>query len=336
MRTYILSLAVALATASYASAQPSFSGAFRGKLPNGSELLLSSVNGTTGVIYVLSYSSKTLDIATFSTASDGSFTVVTPRGVQASGRFTPSTTTGVYGGQTFSAARVPFYGNTQAIAGGFSGYANDQVARTVSSLNIIASNQGEVFLLNLRGSSFDAGVGVLDSSGNFSVPTVSGDRYSGRLAVVNGAVTGNITIAGYGTLPIGLVQTRTGVLQNVSTRGFVGTGDSVMIAGFIVADFSKAVIVRAMGPTLRRFGVTGVLADPSIEVFDSAGRSLGSNDDWSLAAAASRIPAASGLTDIDSKDAGMVLTLDPGAYTVVVRGVGGITGNAIVEVFEIR
>lgn len=320
-----------------AHAQPSFSGAYRGRLSNGAEIVLVSAGGAAGALYVVNYATRSLELATLNVASDGAYNSITPSGIQARGRFTTTGATLTYGNLAAAApTRVPLYGPTQQVAGGYFGFLNDQVTKTVESLTVIATNQGEVFLMAIRGSSYDAGLGVIDAAGNFSVPTVAGGRYSGRLNAVNGAVTGNMSIAGYGLVPFSLVQGRTAVLQNVSTRGFVGSGDSIMIVGFVVADSAKAVIVRALGPTLTQFGVSGVLADPQIEIFDAAGRVIGANDNWGAAEAATRIPAASGLTNIDARDAGLVLNLDPGSYTVVVRGAGGGTGNAIVEVYEVR
>jgi len=168
------------------------------------------------------------------------------------------------------------------------------------------------------------------------VPTVAGDRHSSRLTIVNGSVSGTMAIAGYGNLPFVVVQARTAVLQNVSIRGYVGSGNSVMIVGFVAADFSKAVIVRALGPTLSAFGVTSVLAEPEIEVFAGSGRSVARNDTWTTEPTLTPIPAASGLIGLNPLEPGLMLTLDPGAYTVVLRGRAGATGNALAEVYEVR
>lgn len=125
-------------------------------------------------------------------------------------------------------------------------------------------------------------------------------------------------------------------LINVSTRGRVGTGDQQMIVGFIVAGSApKKVLVRAIGPTLAQFNVTGLLANPRIDVHDAHGI-VATNDDWNNApdvvAAMTKLnvfPLAP-----NSKDAALVLTLAPGPYTVVVSGADGGSGNALVEVYE--
>lgn len=148
------------------------------------------------------------------------------------------------------------------------------------------------------------------------------------------------TFAPIASRPALTATTERATLVNVSTRGYVGTGDGVLIAGFVVRGLAaKRVLVRAAGPGLAGQGVSGVLEDPQFGVYAAAtGAVLGGNDNWEasaeiLAAAqqAGAFPLAEG-----SRDAAAVMTLAPGAYTVVVSGVGATTGNALVEVYELR
>ncbi|MBS0658767.1 MAG: hypothetical protein JSR82_11045 [Verrucomicrobia bacterium] len=119
---------------------------------------------------------------------------------------------------------------------------------------------------------------------------------------------------------------------NVSTRGVVGTGDAVMIAGFVVkgAD-SKTVVVRAIGPSLTAAGVSGALSDPSLELYNAAGTLVQQNDNWADTQSAALT--AAGLAPANARDAALIATLAPGAYTAVIRGVGGATGVALAEVY---
>jgi matrixin len=123
-------------------------------------------------------------------------------------------------------------------------------------------------------------------------------------------------------------------LGNVSTRGQVGTGDNILIGGLIVGGSApKPVVVRALGPTLTQFGVTGVLADPYLELRDGNGNLVEANNDWEQSPEASTIMA-DGKAPLNAKESAMALTLSPGNYTALVSGVGGTTGTALVEVYD--
>jgi hypothetical protein len=125
-------------------------------------------------------------------------------------------------------------------------------------------------------------------------------------------------------------------LGNISTRGRVGIEDEVLIAGFIISGQEpKVVAVRALGPTLATFGVAGTLQDPSLSVFDHSGNQIGQNDNWISSVQAQRISDA-GLQPPDAHEAVVLLTLLPGRYTAIVRGVNGSTGNALAEVYDVQ
>ncbi len=124
-----------------------------------------------------------------------------------------------------------------------------------------------------------------------------------------------------------------GELVNLSTRGFVGTGDNVLIGGFIIEGSPTTVLVRAPGPSLSAFGVPGVLANPTLELF-SGQTSIAFNDDWQTSPNASAITA-SGLAPSDPREPALLITLTPGPYTAIVRGAGGTTGVALVEIFKV-
>lgn len=118
-------------------------------------------------------------------------------------------------------------------------------------------------------------------------------------------------------------------LKNISTRGKVETGDDVMIAGFVVdGSDSMQVYVRTLGATLSNYGIENPLQDPKMTIKDSQGNIVGENDDWNNNADV----IATGSEPTDDKESALVLTLQPGAYTVVVEGVNGATGTAIVAV----
>jgi hypothetical protein len=131
------------------------------------------------------------------------------------------------------------------------------------------------------------------------------------------------------------------VLVNASTRAYVGTGDAVLIPGFTIAGRGNArLLIRAVGPTLTTFGVEGALANPQLTLF-SGTDSIGENDDWGEGANAGGIAEAAVQVGAfalpgDSADAALLVSLPAGAYTAIVRGVGGTTGTALVEFYLVR
>ena len=114
----------------------------------------------------------------------------------------------------------------------------------------------------------------------------------------------------------------------------VGTGPNVLIGGFIISGSqSKTLVVRAIGPSLEAHGVSNSLEDPVLELVDSTGRTVVSNDDWRDGAQASQIQQ-SGIAPTDSLESAVLVTLSPGAYTAVVTGYGGGQGNGLIEAYE--
>jgi hypothetical protein len=123
-------------------------------------------------------------------------------------------------------------------------------------------------------------------------------------------------------------------LANISSRGFVETGDNVMIGGFIAGNQAMPVIVRAIGPSLTQFGVANALADPTLEMHDSNGAILAFNNDWRDTDQAAI--AATGLPPANNKESAILATLAPGPYTAIVRGLNDTTGIAVVEVYHLQ
>lgn len=121
-------------------------------------------------------------------------------------------------------------------------------------------------------------------------------------------------------------------LANVSTRGFVQDGDSAMIGGMIILGESPArVLLRAIGTSLE---VADALQDPTLELFDRDGNLIDANDDWRSEQEEAIIATTAPPTE-DAESA-IVLTLNPGAYTAVVRGANGTSGIALVEAYQIE
>jgi arylsulfate sulfotransferase len=150
-------------------------------------------------------------------------------------------------------------------------------------------------------------------------------------------VRGKQTTSGIGLVELyDLSPLSNSKLKNMSTRGSVGTGDNVLISGFIVGDVGNTtVIVRALGPSLANFGLSGVLSDPTLTIYDSSGTVIASNDNW-LENINWIDVRKNALSPPSEQESALVLHLPPGAYTAMVRGANGATGNALVEVYTLR
>jgi hypothetical protein len=126
-------------------------------------------------------------------------------------------------------------------------------------------------------------------------------------------------------------------LANLSVRAPAGTGDQTLIVGFYIGGAgSKQVLLRGIGPTLAQYGVSGVLADPQLKLFNAANTLINQNDDWGGSAALANAFAA--VQDFalpaNSKDAALLVALLPNGYTAQVNGAGTSTGVAMIEAYE--
>jgi hypothetical protein len=125
-------------------------------------------------------------------------------------------------------------------------------------------------------------------------------------------------------------------LVNMSTRGAVGTLDNVLISGFTVGDVGgTTVIVRALGPSLSTFGLSGVLSDPKLTIFDSTGTAIASNDNWRDDVNAIDVQR-NALSPPNEMESALVLQLPAGEYTAVVTGANGGTGIGLAEVYSLH
>jgi hypothetical protein len=123
-------------------------------------------------------------------------------------------------------------------------------------------------------------------------------------------------------------------LANLSTRLFVQTGDNVGIGGFIITGTDpKKVLIRAIGPSLSGFNIADSLQDPTLELRDGTSSLVGSNNDWQSAPNTDQIPLE--LRPSDARESVVLATLQPGAYTAIVRGNNGSTGVGLVEVYDL-
>jgi hypothetical protein len=125
-------------------------------------------------------------------------------------------------------------------------------------------------------------------------------------------------------------------LANLSTRAFVGTGNGVVIAGFVLGDGEgdDRVVVRGLGPSLSSFGIANPLANPTLELRDENGSLLVSNNDWQDDAAQAAEITSAGLAPSDDQESAIAATLPPGLYTAILSGLNDTTGVGLVEVYD--
>lgn len=170
-------------------------------------------------------------------------------------------------------------------------------------------------------------------------------RESGIVATLAPGASYTAILAGKnGGTGVGLVevydtnQASGSQLANISTRGLVQTGNNVMIGGFILGgnSLNTGVVVRGIGPSLGQFGLSPVLIDPTLELYDSNGALLISNDDWQENPAQAAQLSARGLAPADAKESGIFASLPPGAFTAILAGKNGGTGIGLVEIYNVH
>src|SRR6266404_900119 len=215
---------------------------------------------------------------------------------------------------------------------GLSGVLADPVLAVYNSSGaIIASNDN--WPTNV-GATFIAENGLAPSDPSEAAAVVA-NLAPGAYTVV---VTGNNSTEGISLAEVYEIPRPGGTseLTNVSGRSFVGTGDNVLINGFIVGDVGSAtVVVRALGRSLASFGVSNPLSDPVLTIYDSKGSVIASNDNWQDDNNANLVRQ-NGLAPPNALDSAIVLHLPAGAYTAIVRGANGATGNALVEFYRLH
>lgn len=171
------------------------------------------------------------------------------------------------------------------------------------------------------------GLSPADEHESVVIATLKPGGYSAILRGLNNAT-------GVALVEVFDIDPQNSKLANISTRGNVGTGDNVMIGGFIIGGGQPTrVVVRALGPSLAGLGVSNSLADPTLELHDGNGAVIYQNDNWK-SDQQSAIQT-TGLPPTQDGESAIVATLNPGAYSAIVRGKNNTTGIALVEVFNL-
>ncbi len=238
----------------------------------------------------------------------------------------------------FSATVQPPVGPSAGVAGYYQAAATNTATGNTYS---IVGTQGQVYVLAVTPTIVASGTASLAANNTFTAQSTQNATITGAIDQPTTTVSGTITVPGQPTSNFaGLVTTttRTDRLINLSSRSQVTRGSNVLIAGFVIGGpASKTVLLRGVGPGLGSFGLSGVLAKPSLQLYDTTGKLLLTNTGWAgdatLAATFARVGAFALATT--SADAAVTTTLAPGAYTMVLSNAGSDTGGvALAEIYD--
>ncbi len=167
---------------------------------------------------------------------------------------------------------------------------------------------------------------------NQRVDAIMNSRTSDRETVSSDDISGAQFLYG---APTPLPTPTPSRFANISTRTNVGTGDNVLIGGFIVTGAqSTTVLLRAIGPSLASQGIANYLADPVLDLYNSSGALITSNNDWQNGTQAGQI-SSTGLAPKNALESALIATVAPGAYSAIVRGSNSTTGIALVEIYRL-
>ena len=222
------------------------------------------------------------------------------------------------------------------VPNGVAGVLADPVANLYSGSTVILSNNNWAEGISIPSQAPIVQIG-LEPPGQSESVLLNRFNNGGYTAIVGGFPVDGVPGTGVALLEVYDLEIGSAAsLINVATRGQVGTGANVMIAGFVIqGPGTKKVIVRAIGPSLTAAGVSGALQNPTLTLYDSASQPIGQNDDYGQNTPADLAAiVAKNLTPADARESVIYKVLAPGAYTAIVSGVGSTTGIGLVEVYD--
>jgi hypothetical protein len=297
------------------------------------------------------YYANGVDAGTGTFGANSTATFSTRLGRQVVVRLQGNTVSGTYANQAFNAERESDLGPVAGISGEYTGAVIVPTGALAGAygnglcvLRLYPS--GKAHLSNYSSAGEHHGVGTLAANGSitFSISSsyapTNGDSLSIPFRPNGDSVGGNFSSR---LLPLdryvfSFFRVKGATVVNVATRGAV-TPIQAMTAGFVITGGSKTVLIRAVGPTLAAFGVVGANADPELTLY-SGQTILATNDNWGTNANAADIVAASVQVGAfalvaGSRDAVIMVRLQPGAYTASASSRGSASGDALIEVYEV-
>jgi hypothetical protein len=371
----IAAAALLLAFNTTAKAEESNRGFYEGNLGNGGRVVFFASGNKVISVFVLDTSGQKTYFGSGSLNGDGTFTLTLTGGVTITGTLSANGVTASFQSQNISANRVQSFGSFASIAGRFNGLAHSKARQLNDVRFMIDSDgriffvgrdgdqalggSGNVNVGERKRHHDDDGArdgdddddrdrdgddddedrdehqddGTRFFSGTFTITLTNGQTITGTVDFSRGRLVVRFTFNGEEFEFDGDREATFNHLANISTRGFVNTGQGQLIGGFIITGGPKMVIVRASGPSLAAQGVSPVLANPRLQLFQND-HLIRENDDWNSNSNANDITK-SGVAPTDSKEAALLIRLEPGFYTTVVSGVDNGTGIALVDIYEL-
>jgi hypothetical protein len=233
-------------------------------------------------------------------------------------------------------------GGLSVINGRFTGKASGVSAPGSTNLTLIVDANDNLYLIHeVSAGVFAGGIGTVtpnsdDTGGTFTFTSMKGDQGSGTFTTNAYTMSGSFTYSSGSYDFVAFRDAAANRFGNISTRGFVGTGQNVLIGGFVIEGGPKLVLVRVLGPGLANYGITAPLMDPTVTL-NHGQTVLASNTGWQNQSSPTLVSEiqATHLSPPDAGDDAILIQLEAGAYTTVVEGASGDTGTALVEVYEV-
>lgn len=321
----------------------SFKGIYMGTFSNGDQFALVVSKKTDASIFIVGTASRSSGtIKNFAIANDGSFSI-SQSGITINARISQNSVTGTVPSKAMTLSGSLVSSPEVGSGGYYFGLAIDPIGNRALTSFIVAGSR--VFYYVEDASEEYGAVGTINSQLRITLTSATGVNGSAdfRSPLERAGYIGTVNLLPFRALDFVIHRKDISYkLANLSVRSVVGTGSNTLIAGFVVSTGAKSVLIRAIGPTLSVFGVTGQVEDPKLSVFDSSQKLIAENDNWGSstvsAAMISSAAASVGAFALGplTKDSSLLLSLEAGSYTVQVSGVNGGTGVALVEVYEMN
>ncbi|MGA2016329.1 MAG: hypothetical protein ABSH26_05195 [Opitutaceae bacterium] len=247
----------------------------------------------------------------------------------------------------FTAPRTVFFGvnnggGISIINGRFTGKCSSATTAGETNVTFIVDANNNLYVIHeYAAGTYTGGIGTVtpdstDDGGTLQFTSVTGGVFSGTFTTNAYTMAGTLTDSAGTFNFVAFRDAAANRFGNLSTRGFVGTGQNVLIGGFVIAGGPKLVLIRVLGPGLANYGITSPLMDPTVTLYKGQ-TSLQSNTGWQNQPNATLVSEiqATHLEPPDAGDDAILIQLEAGAYTTIVAGASGDTGTALVEVYEV-